>query len=77
MDKFGIFDLIEKISPLKDALKPLATQEEKQIDTAAPAAEKTENLTSPTKNAYSQKAVYAFIKRHDEISKRIDKNLKK
>lgn len=77
MDKFGLFNIIEKLSPLKDVLKPLAEQLEKKEERAGVSNETAENINQKPKNIYSQTAVYNFIKRHDEISKRIDKNLKK
>ena len=77
MDKFGIFNLIEKLSPLKEALKPLTSQVENKAENSELSKEKVEKLSIKTENNYSHKAVCDFIKRHDEISKRIDKNLKK
>lgn len=77
MDKFGIFDLIEKISPLKDALKPILSPSEKKTENNENKDLHTPLNSEKNKATFSREAVYAFLKKHEETSKRIDKNLKK
>ncbi len=62
MEKFGIFDLINKLSSQNN--QPNINNSKEQ--SAMPKTQKTRS------NAY--KSTIALIKKHDEISKRIDKN---
>ena len=73
MQKFGLFDLIEKILPSengnKSSVLDLKTQQSNRI----------ENQQKPTTKPLTKKnfaPLFEFIKRHDEASKRIDKNSK-
>lgn len=69
MEKFGIFDVIEKLSPLKKTAETLLPAIEKLQQTKKQSDKKTEqNLKNKPYNA----SILAYIKRHDEISKRID-----
>ena len=71
MQKFSLFDLIEKLSPLEKTLKNLNSSLEKVEDNQA------EKVIIPQKNPPKTKdfaPYYLLIKKHDEISKRIDKN---
>ncbi len=66
MEKFGIFDLINKLSTQFDAPK-----KESPNQTATP---KPATINKPAKKSNAYKSTVALIKRHEEISKRIDKN---
>ena len=69
MEKFGLFDVIEKLLPLFN-------------NNNANSANRS-NVTKPHVNTtveqkrYDDFAIKNYIKRHEEISKRIDENYKK
>ena len=73
MQKFGLFDVIEKILPLSKAINEKTTNEKSPQQN-----DKQKNIPThkiPSKN--NNFAPYcALMKRHDEISKRIDKQNK-
>ncbi len=62
MEKFGIFDLINKLSLQNNQPNTNSSKEQ----SVKPITQKTRS------NAY--KSTIALLKKHDEISKRIDKN---
>lgn len=67
MQKFGLFDVIEKILPLTKAINGAED---------APAVKESKPINSQQKKPTNQSnfaPYYSLIKRHDEISKRIDK----
>ncbi len=71
MQKFGLFDLIEKLLPLEKTLKNLNPSCEKESE------KPTENVKKFQENPSKIKGYapyYLLIKKHEEISKRIDKN---
>ena len=74
MQKFGLFDIIEKLAPYEKTIKSLfnqKTQADKKPTTCTPLP--TENDSKK----YGYASLCQLLKRHDEISKRIDKNNKK
>lgn len=73
MQKFGLFDLIEKLSPLEKALKSIPTLSKKQ---PAETAKNPKNSQVNPPKIKSTAPYYLLIKKHEEISKRIDKNSK-
>ena len=80
MQKFGIFDLVEKLAPaeklLKNVLTPTKTENltdkkgEKPLEKPPTSSQK-----KPSKSSVD--SLLCMLKKHDEISKRIDKNNKK
>lgn len=62
MEKFGIFDLINKLTEQNKAQNTVTFCKPNNL-------EKTE-----TSSRHAYKSTVALLKRHDEISKRIDKN---
>lgn len=74
MQKFGLFDLIDKLAPLKKAIDTITTKTPPANDFNKVLSNNT--MEKPVKKANVQ-PILSLIKRHDEISKRIDKNLKK
>ena len=81
MDKFGIFDIFTKLAQDKNVQNLLSSTINTLI--SKPSLENKNN--APTKqsdqtikrNKYSEEAILKLLKRHDEISKNIDKNLEK
>ncbi len=70
MQKFGLFDLIEKFLPQNKATNANYLNTEKPVPTSAQKPKiSQENL--PKSKSFAP--YYLLIKRHDEISKRIDK----
>ncbi len=66
MEKFGLFDIIEKLSPLK-----------KTIETILPSVINATNSNSKKTQEEKPKRpltapALAYIRRHEELSKRID-----
>ena len=81
MDKFGLIDIFTKLAQnknienmLSSTLNSLFTKPPLQQKDSPPA---TPNTSKLNKNKYSQEAILNLLKRHDEISKTIDKNLEK
>lgn len=74
MQKFGLFDLIDKLAPLKKVIDGVNNFSQPPKKTEQ---EFSNNITEkPAKKANVQ-PVLSLIKRHNEISKRIDDKLKK
>lgn len=81
MDKFGIFDIFTKLAQdknvqnlLSSTINSLISKPTLENKTNAP----TKQNAPPVKhNKYSEEAILKVLKRHDEISKNIDKNLEK
>ena len=71
MQKFYLFDLIEKLLPLEKTLKNL--NEVAKNESKSP-AEKAENTPPPKPKTKGISTYYLLVKKHDEISKRIDEN---
>ena len=71
MQKFGIFDLIEKLLPLEKAVKNIVNTKETSND--APVKNNENNRENPPKTP-NLAPYLSYVKRHDEISKRIEKN---
>ena len=70
MEKFGLFDVIEKLAPLKKTAESILPV----IKNLQENAKKTNPAPAKPK-AYSPNAsILSYIKRHEEMSKRIDKN---
>lgn len=74
MQKFGLFDLIEKLAPLQKAISSIE-------NTTKNTPKKTEqnvnnSVEKPTKKANVSSVIF-LINRHNEISKRIDMSAKK
>ena len=70
MQKFGLFDLIEKLLPLEKAVKNFTENKEKENSLPQKSTENNQK-DMPKQNL----APYlSYVKRHDEISKRIEKN---
>ena len=77
MDKFGLFDIISKLTSNETALNAIT----KLFSPSAnkPNTEKEAPPTSEPKRStasYNKGAILSIIKRHDEISKAIDKREK-
>ena len=70
MQKFGLFDLIEKLLPLEKAVKNSTPSTNNSTGTPTKNTQNSHENPPKTKNL----APYlSYIKRHEEISKRIDK----
>ncbi len=69
MQKFGIFDLINKLNFQN---QPPAKQNSYAKN--AQTAPQEMPIDHKKKKSYAYKATLALIKKHDEMSKRIDKN---
>lgn len=74
MQKFGLFDLIEKILPQTKAENDKSTNENSSVVNAT-TPNNSRQKDSPKRNN-NLAPYYSLIKRHDEISKRIDKQKK-
>ena len=74
MQKFGLFDLIDKLAPLQKAINAINNNYNTQPKNSAPTPDNHKENHAKKANVSS---VILLIKQHDEISKRIDKNLKK
>ena len=73
MQKFGLFDVIEKIAPYEKAVKNISNNvlpKQETLKNTPKTAEK------PTKKV-DYAPVYNLMKKHEEMSKRIDKNNEK
>ena len=82
MDKFGIFDVLTKLSSNNDAKNGImnAVKDLSLNLTNAPRftpLESAKKEQSSKKPKYSHDAILQLLKRHDELSKQIDKNNKK
>ncbi len=73
MQKFGLFDLIEKLSPLEKTLKNLNLFQKQSTDKQLENPKKSQEKPVKTN---SSAPYYLLIKKHEEISKRIDKSSK-
>ena len=73
MQKFYLFDLIEKLLPLEKTLKNLNTSSVKESEKPKENVKKFQENPAKTQG-YAP--YYLLIKKHDEISKRIDENAK-
>ena len=71
MQKFGLFDLIEKLLPLEKAVKNF--NEKKETENPLP-QKTTENNQKVMPKQQNLAPYLSYVKRHDEISKRIEKN---
>ncbi len=69
MEKFGLFDVIEKLAPLKKSASNLLPIFE-NLKTNAPKKEEPKK-EKPLKK--STAPVLDYIRRHEEMSKRIDR----
>jgi hypothetical protein len=69
MEKFSMFDVIEKLAPLEKVVKSLNLFDKKEEKTLP-----KQNANPPKKTSPS--AIYNYINKHNEISKRIDLNNK-
>ena len=70
MQKFGLFDLIEKLIPLEKANNNVSNNTPNATDTPIKNTKNSQENPPKTSNL----APYlSYIKRHNEISKRIDK----
>lgn len=72
MQKFGLFDLIEKLLPLEKTLKNINYSHEKKGEKSMENVKKFQEKPTKTKGYATY---YLLIKKHEEISKRIDKNI--
>lgn len=70
MQKFGLFDLIEKLLPLEKAVKNSTPSTN---STAVTPAKNTQNSRENPPKTSNLAPYLSYIKRHEEISKRIDK----
>ncbi len=70
MQKFGLFDLIEKLLPLEKAVKNSTPSVN---STAVTPAKNTQNSHENPPKTSNLAPYLSYIKRHEEISKRIDK----
>lgn len=82
MEKFGLFDLIEKLSPLKNTAQSLLPMIEKVSSAVGvkPPKDNQKPITpenKPKPSRPSTAPALAYIKRHEEMSKRIDLTTKK
>jgi hypothetical protein len=68
MEKFGLFDIIEKLAPLTSTAKTLLPALEK-IKNSPP---KTESKQQSEKKKTSLPSAINYIRRHEEMSRRID-----
>lgn len=79
MDKFGLFDLISKLSSNESTINSIAKIVENAVSNKENVANKDksikkENLSKPK---YNSNAIQEILKRHQEISKKIDEEYKK
>ena len=74
MQKFGLFDLIDKLAPLQKVVNSITNNAQTPPQNSQQNPNKT--VENPTKKA-NISSVISLINRHNEISKRIDNNLKK
>ena len=64
-----MFDVIEKLAPLEKVVKSLNLFDKKEENPSLPQKTNQPKKTSPS-------AIYNYINKHNEISKRIDLNNK-
>ena len=74
MQKFGLFDLIEKLAPLQKAITSITNNSQQPTQNSSQNPNKS--VEKPTKKANVSSVIF-LINRHNEISKRIDKSIKK
>ena len=79
MDKFGLFDLISKLSSNESTINSIAKIVENAVSSKDNKTDKNksvkkENLNKPK---YNSNAIQEILKRHQEISKKIDEEYKK
>lgn len=72
MEKFGIFNILSALSDMANNKKNAPPSDDSK--TAPSGKNQADGFAPPKYNAYSP--MLDFIKKHDEISKRIDKNNK-
>lgn len=72
MEKFGIFDIIDKLTSQKK--QPTLPPSNETGNQKPPAPVNSPKKETKKSNAYM--STLALIKKHDEISKRIDRNNK-
>ncbi len=78
MENFGLFELFNKILSQKQLFQPNnegnspATKTENKTKQQTPI-----NKTTQLPSYYTQLSIISLIKRHDELSKKIDKDNKK
>ena len=83
MDKFGIFDLISKLSSTENKDNPLSklidglVSPNKNQATNAPQIKKGGNAHLKDTPRYNSDAILKIIEKHDKLSKQIDKNQNK
>ncbi len=73
MQKFGLFDVIEKLAPVEKVVKNLFNSSAKPN---VPPQNNAENIAKNPSKKKNYAPLYELMKRHDEISKRIDQNNK-
>lgn len=75
MDKFGLFDVISKLSSNENAINSISNIIK---NIASNDNKKTNNYKPNPSNSfsYSPNAIQSILKRHEEISKKIDKEYK-
>ena len=72
MEKFGLFDIIEKLAPLKNSVKTVLPAIEKLATITAKPEEKKAEIKPKT----ALPSALDYIRRHEQMSKRIDQNNK-
>ena len=86
MDKFGIFDILTKLSTNKTATDGLCEAVKKISNSLSESQNTTPKATNEKvivkndhskKPKFSQSAILQVLKKHDELSKQIDINNKK
>ncbi len=79
MNKFGLIDIFTKLSQDKNAVKLLTNTVNSLLNkNPASLSEQTEEkkIVQAKKLKYSQEAILSLLKRHDELSKNIDLQIK-
>ncbi len=76
MDKFGIFDILNKLASDK-ATSDKIINAVKNVANVNLNKNKQEEKSQKPKIKYSQTAILNLLQKHDKMSKEIDKNTKK
>lgn len=87
MDKFGLFNAFTKLANNKTVEKTLTNALSSILQNAVSQNNNTKEITkkqptvmnaqkNKTLNKYSQEYIISVMKKHDELSKKIDENLK-